>query len=140
MPDVVNMDLPTAQDMLTNIGFKEPVVVYVDSDKPKNTILSQSLEKELEYEITSEVTLEVSNGVKAPVTKDVTISLRGSALEYDCRITISRDGKQLFSGSVPKGTVSVTIPNQTAVGSATYDVVINDMDGFEHKESFVADE
>ena len=138
MPDLAGMELSNAKTMLTALGFKEPTVVYVDSDKPKDTVVGQAQEKEVEYEITTEISLEVSNGSNAPVTKDVGIDLRGSALNYECRITIIRDNVVLYSGKVPKGTISVTLPNQTAVGSATYTVVINDSDGWEVVEKFTA--
>ena len=140
MPDLEGVELSNAKKMLIDLGFKEPNVVYVDSDKPKDTVLGQSVDKEVEYEITGEISLEVSNGSNAPVTKDVTIDLRGSALNYECRISISRDNEVLYSGRVPKGTVSVTLPDQTAVGSATYTVVINDSDGWDVVEKFSAAE
>lgn len=138
MPDLVGMEEASAKEMLTKLGFKEPTISYVDSDKPKGTVLTQSLEKEKEYEIISPITLEVSNGSKAPVTKDVTIDLRSSALSNSCRISISRDDKEIYSGTVPKGTVSVTLPDQVGVGTVTYSIVINDMDGWEVKEAFAA--
>ncbi len=140
LPDLIGMELDEAKKMLTDLGFKEPAVVYMDSDKFRDVVLGQSLEKEKEHEITSEITLQVSNGSKAPVTKDVTIDLRGSALGNSCRISISRDGEQIYSGTVPKGTVSVTLPDQTAVGSAKYSVVINEMDGWEVTEVFSAND
>ena len=136
IPDLVGMELNNAKGMLTQLGFKAPNVMFVDSDKPKNTVLAQSLEKEKEHQIISDITLEVSNGVMAPVTKDVTIDLRGSALSNDCRISISRDGRVLYSGKVPKGTVSVTLPDQVGVISEKYEIVINDMDGWEITEDF----
>ncbi len=139
VPDLLGMDLTSAKGMLTQLGFKDPVVNFVDSDEPKNTILSQSPEKEKELEITGTVTLQVSNGKLAPVTKDVTIDLRKSALENSCRLTISRDNKVLYNGTVPKGTMSVTLPEQVGVGKVKYNIVINEMDGWEVTEDFSAD-
>ncbi len=138
IPDLMGMELAKAKGMLTQLGFQEPTVTYVDSDKPKDTVVAQTPEKETEQQITAAITLQVSNGSKAPVTKDVTIDLRGSALNNSCRIAISRDGVQLYSGTVPKGSVSVTLPGQVAVGSAKYTVIINDMDGWEVTEVFSA--
>ena len=140
MPDFVGMAVEDAKNMVVALGFKEPQVVFVDSDQPRNTVVEQSLVKEVEYEIVSELTLTVSNGSKSPITKDVTLDLRNSALYSSCRITISREGEELFSGTVPKGTVSVTLPNQTAVGSAKYSIIINDMDGWEVTEVFYVNE
>ena len=138
MPDVVGMDVTGAKGMLTALGFKEPTIKFVDSDKPKNEVIAQSLEKEKEHEITSVITLEVSNGSKAPITKDVTIDLKNSAANNSCRISISRENKVVYSGSVPKGTLSVTLPGQVGVGKVTYSIIINDMDGWEVTEDFAA--
>ena len=138
IPDFVGMDVAKTQEMLKELGLKEAVVAYVDSDQPKDTVLTQSLEKDMEHEIIAEMFLQVSNGSKAPVTKDVTLDLKGSAKLYSCRVEIKRDNRVLYSGTVPKGAVSVTLPNQTAVGFAVYHVTINEMDGWDETVSFSA--
>ena len=139
MPDLVGTDVSAAKDMIISLNFQEPTIVYVDSDKPKGTVVRQSLEKEVEYEITTAISLEVSNGSLMPITKNVIIDLRGSATEFECRVSISRDNVVLYSGLVPKGTMTVILPEQTAVGSATYTVVINDVDGWDVVEKFSVD-
>ncbi len=137
MPDLAGMELSKAKSMLTSLNFKTPAVVYVDSDQPKDTVLTQSLDKDVEYEITLDITLEVSNGSLAPATRNVTIDLRNSAMFGDCRITIKKKGGDVvYSGTVPKGTISVTIPEQTEVGTVTYEVVINETDGWDVLEVF----
>ncbi|MBQ3529011.1 MAG: Stk1 family PASTA domain-containing Ser/Thr kinase [Oscillospiraceae bacterium] len=138
MPEVVGMSLSNAKGMLTQLGFKEPAVVYVDSAEPKDTILTQSLEKEKEYEITTPISLEVSNGSKAPVTMDVTLDLRNSALLGDCHVEIKLDGKTSFKGNVPKGTKAITLYEQTAAGLVKYEIIINGTDGFEQEVNFTA--
>ncbi|MBR4017711.1 MAG: Stk1 family PASTA domain-containing Ser/Thr kinase [Oscillospiraceae bacterium] len=140
MPDLVDMDIDDALSMLKSLGLKDPEVIYVDSDQPKDTVLEQTPEKEVEHQIIADITLTVSNGSMAPVTKDVTLDLRNSALMGECHVSISRDNVVLYSGRVPKGTVSVTLPSQTAVGSAKYTVIINETDGWEVTEEFTADE
>ena len=59
-----------------------------------------------------DILLQISKGPQEPevITKDVVIDLRGSALEYDCFVTVSRDGTQVYAETVSAGTVSVTIP------------------------------
>ena len=138
IPDVAGMSVSEGKGMLTSLGFKEPAVVYVDSAEPKDTILTQSLEKEKEYEITTPITLEVSNGSKAPVTKDVTIDLRNSALIGACEVEIKLDDKTVYNGTVPQGTMSITLYNQTAVGQVKYEIIVNGTDGFEQEVSFAA--
>ena len=138
MPDVTGVKLNVAQNTLAGLGFKEPTVTYVPSDKPKDTVIFQSPEKDKEQPITAEITLEVSDGSQAPVYKDVTIDLKNSAISNGCRITITRDNKQVYSGTVPKGTLEVTLPNQLGVGKVTYHIVVNEMDGWDVTEEFSA--
>ncbi len=138
MPEVIGMGVDNAKGMLTALGFKEPAVVYVDSAEPKDTVLTQSLEKEMEYEITTPISLEVSNGSKAPVTKDVTIELRNSALMGDCNVHIKIGDETVYKGTVPKGAMSVTLHNQTAAGEVKYEVIIDETDGWEVTEVFTA--
>ena len=139
VPDMIGMELTKAKEKLKELGFiQEPISTDVDSDKPKGTVVGQSLEKDVEHEITAQMTFQVSNGSKAPVTKDVTLDLKGSAKLYECRVEIKRDNQVIYNGKVPKGTVSVTLPNQTAVGSVTYHITINQMDGWDETVPFTA--
>ena len=138
LPDFTGMDVNEAKSMLTSMGFQTPAVVYVDSDQPKDTVLNQSLAKDVEHEITSDISLEVSNGSKAPTTKNVTFDLRNSAIHGDCRVTIKKGEETIYSGLVPKGTISLTIPEQTEVGAVTYTVIINETDGWDVVEVFTA--
>ncbi|MBR2937225.1 MAG: Stk1 family PASTA domain-containing Ser/Thr kinase [Oscillospiraceae bacterium] len=138
VPDMMGMELNKAKDMLKQLGFKEPIVTHVDSDQPKDTVVGQSLEKDVEHEIVAQMTLQVSNGSKAPVTKDVTLDLKGSAKLDECRVEIKRDNQVIYTGKVPKGTVSVVLPNQTAAGSVVYHIIINEMDGWDETVLFTA--
>ena len=140
MPDFVGMDLSEAKDWLKNNHYKEPIVEYVGSDQPKDTVVQQSLEKDKEYLITEEITLKLSDGTLVPVTMDVTLDLRGSALYGETQLTIKGAGKTVFSGKVPKGTMTITLPNQTAVGSVKYEIIVNETDGWEETVQFVAND
>lgn len=138
MPEVVGMTVSNAKGMLTQLGFKAPAVVYVDSAEPKDTVITQSLEKDKEFEITTPISLEVSNGSKAPVTKNVTLDLRNSALLGDCHVEVKLGDKTPFKGNVPKGTKSITLYDQTATGLVKYEIIINGTDGFEQEVNFTA--
>ena len=46
----------------------------------------------------------------------------------------------VYSGRVPKGTISVTLPKQTGVGTVEYTVIINETDGWEDTVSFTAND
>lgn len=138
VPDLKDMELTKAKEMLKELGFKEPVITYADSDKVKDIVIGQSLAANEEHEITAQITLQVSNGSKAPVTKDVTLDLKGSAKQYSCRVEIKRDNQVVYSGTVPKGAISVTLPKQIGVGSVKYDITINEMDGWSETVIFTA--
>ena len=140
MPDLVGVKLANAVKMLTDMGFAEPTVNRVENEAPKDTVLSQSLEKDKEYDISTPITLEVSDGYSVPelITKDVVIDLKGSANEYGWTVKIKRDGNEIYYRSVLKGTTSVTLPKQSGMGTVTYEVIINDMDGWEVTEEFTA--
>ena len=141
MIDFTGMDIAAAKAWLKDNNYKEPVVEYVESDQDKDTVVSQSLEKNKEYLITEEpITLKLSDASLVPVTKDVTINLRNSALFGECHISITRDGDVVYSGRVPKGTISVTLPKQTGVGTVEYTVIINETDGWEDTVSFTAND
>ena len=140
MPDFVGMDLSEAKDWLKNNHYKEPIIEYVGSDQPKDTVVHQSLEKDKEYLITEEITLKLSDGTLIPVTMDVTLDLRGSALYGETQLTIKGAGKTVFSGKVPKGTMTITLPKQTAVGSVKYEIIVNETDGWEETVQFVAND
>ena len=71
-------------------------------------------------------------------TKDVVIDLRNSALEGECRVSVSRDGVEIYAETVPQGTSSVTLSGQKGNGVVRYNVVINEQDGWEVVEEFTA--
>ena len=141
MPSVVGMDIGNAVTVLKSAGFKTPDIQYVESDEPKDTVVSQSLEKGMEYEITVEIVLEISEGPKEPeeITKDVVIDLRGSAQEAECQVNVLRNDELVYSEMVSAGTESVTISDQTGIGSVKYTVIINEQDGWDVVEEFTID-
>ena len=148
MPNLVGENINTAYNILTTAGFKQPFVNYVDSDMPKDVVVSQSVEKFTEWDITKTVKLEISKGpvettpppTTAPpeVTKDVVIDLRGEADLGDVHVSVNRDGTQVFEQIVPVGTKTITLPGQTGKGTVTYQVVISMTDGWEEVVVFTS--
>ncbi len=140
MPEMVGLDMTEAATLLASAGFKAPEIKYIDSDEPKDTVLTQSHVMDMEYETSITVVLEVSNGKLAPkeVKKDVVIHLRNSARDNSCHVSILRDEVEIYSKTVAKGTETVTLPNQTGSGVVTYTVIINEHDGWEVQEEFTA--
>ena len=84
------------------------------------------------------VTLVVSLGAQAPqtVTKTVVIDLKGMANEASCEVRITRNNQLVYDQTVPQGTTSVTLENQTGSGKETYMIIIDDLDGWMHEEDF----
>lgn len=139
MPDMVGMDMMTAISLLESLGFKSEIyVIFVEAEEVRGTVLSQSLEKDVDYELDVPITFEVSDGSRTPVevTKDVVIDLRGKAQNGSCKISVKRDGVEVYLSVVPKGTVSITLPAQVGVGTVVYTVLIDDYDGWVIEEIF----
>ena len=64
------------------------------------------------------------------VTKDVVIDLQGEADQEDIRVSVSRDGREIYNQTVTKGTKTITISGQTGTGTVTYEIVVNDAEGW----------
>ena len=140
MPNLVGENVNTAVSILTTAGFEYPFIQYVDSDLPKDVVVSQSVEKFTMVDIKKIIKLEISKGpvettppptTQAPeVTKDVIIDLRGEADNADITVTVTRDGVEVFNQLVVKGTQTITLAAQTGKGTVIYQVV-NMSDGWE---------
>ena len=152
VPNVVGMDIETAVAVLKNAGFKNPGIERVESDEEENTVVNQNPGKNTEWDVTKVIELEISEGPKpttepttepttapttapttpaSPVTKDVVLSLQGEADEADIHVSISRDGVQIYSQTVTKGTKGITLPGQTGSGTVLYNIVIDNAEGWE---------
>ncbi len=144
MPNVVGMSVKTAVDVLKGAGFNTPIIEYVDSQEEKDTVVSQSVEKNTEIPVNTQITIEISKGPAETqpqeVTMDVVIGLRSSADAAECRVSVSRDGVTIYNEIVPQGTASVTLANQTGSGPQKYVVIINEQDGWDEWVDFKANE
>ena len=139
LPALQDMNLSDAKSMLKSLGFKkEPVITYVASKEPKDTVLTQSPKADVEYELDIVIMLEVSDGslMPAKVTKDVVIDLKGRAQYTRCEVVIKRDGVEVRKFSVPKGTPSVILENEEGSGTVVYTVLIDNSDGWVQEEVF----
>ena len=127
MPDLTDKTKEDAIAILGELGFlKEPKVTFVASDKQRGTVVGQSLTKDTEYEITTEIELQVSDGSLVPVTKHVFINMKNYAKNNACHVQVRQGNTVLYTGTLPKGTVSIVLRDQTAIGSVEYKVYIND--------------
>jgi serine/threonine-protein kinase len=73
MPDVVGLNYSTAMKRLDDLGFDNIIVKREDSDKPKDTVIAQSVAKYTEIDTTEEIVLTISKGpsVKKAVVPQV---------------------------------------------------------------------
>ena len=129
MPNLVGMNVDNAVNLLKTLGFKTtPVIEYVEAEELRDTVLAQSLTRDENYELEVPITLQVSDGSRTPVevTKDVFIDLRGKAQNDQCKVSVKRDGVEVYLYTVPKGTLSITLPDQVGAGTVLYTVIIND--------------
>ena len=142
MPNVVGLDVEKAINLLITSGFKSPDIEPVPSEKPINTVVFQSVEKNTQADVNSTIVLQVSTGPEdtkpAMITKDVVINLRGSAADMPCSVKVLRNNQVIFDETVAQGTTPITLKNQTGLGAVYYDVVIDEQDGWFEKVSFNA--
>ena len=138
MPDLVGMEHTQASELLTTMGFKPPKITYEFSTEPENTVIGQSHEKGQEYEVHEDIVLRVSKGPDGTmeITKDVVIDLKDATMEDRCDISVFRDGKIVHFESVPKGTKTIIISEQTGTGTVKYVIHINGERAWEAEEVF----
>ena len=140
MPNVVGLDVEKAINLVIAAGFKSPDIEPVPSEKPINTVVNQSVEKNTEADINSTIVLQVSIGPEdtkpAMITKDVVIDLRGCAANIPCSVKILRNNEVVFNETVAQGTATITLKDQTGMGAVYYDVIINEEEGWFEKVSF----
>ena len=87
--------------------------------------------------VATEPTVEATEPVFVGTVKDVVIDLRGRAQDAPCKVYVERDGNEVYFGTVPAGTESVTLRTQVGSGMVSYLVTINDSDGWTQREEFV---
>lgn len=131
--NVVGLSVDSAVSILKNDGFENYEIVSVESDQERDTVIALKVgEDEIQpgdkIDINAKITFEVSKGAGSnnAVTKDVTINLKGSTAHGPCTVIISRDGTEVYRGTVAKGIDSVTIPGQTGSGAVYYKIIVDD--------------
>ena len=143
MLNVVGMDISTAVRVLSELGFPGPDIVLVYSSEPKDTVVSQSHEKNVAIAITTQITLEVSKGPEPtdppktePPTeatqpsRDILFDLKGHAAAGECTVEILLGDLVIFSEKVAKDTPSVLVTGQSGKGAVTYTVRVTDLEGY----------
>ena len=145
VPNVEGLDITKAVDLLRSAGFGTPTINPVESDKEKDTVITQSEKANSMVDINTEIILEISKGSEketepVPVYKDVVLTLDPNGLAAESQVLITREGREVFNGTVAAGTSTITISNQSGNGIVTYTIHVNNEPPMNEKVSFSADE
>ena len=146
VPYVVGMDIDTAKIVLEQLGFTNVRAEAVESLKPLNEVVYQSVEKDTEIDVTSEIIIHYSEGTASVeteptgnggdvVTQEVTFTLPSRDADYTLGICISGTTEVLAAESVPAGTTSITV-ELTGNGTMWYDLYIDGVFEREEKVEF----
>ncbi len=135
VPNVVGTDSDMAKSLLSANGFDNVVLKSVDSNRPKGTVVRQSVEAQEEIDVTTEIVLQVSNGSTGEdlppastadptlVTKLVTVEL-SEDLVMDYKLSLWLDGEMIEERLIPGGALSTQF-ELTGKGTVTYELRVN---------------
>ena len=73
MPNVVGMQVDVAKNVLTQLGFENVKTEVVESQKPKDEVIYQSVTAETETDVSSEITLLLSEGPAETTAPETTV-------------------------------------------------------------------
>ena len=126
MPNVVGLDVSRAKELLDQQGFSNVRYEQVESQKPVNEVIYQSVAKNTDTDISSEIIIHYSEGPKetqeettvpvepeetAPETVSYTASMVVPERDQEYRLDICYKGtKEVYDSKlVPPGTTSVMV-------------------------------
>ena len=139
---LAGLSVDSAVSILKNDGFNNYEIEPVESNEPKDTIIElKSDDKVLQsgdkVDVNAKIVLCVSKGPKDTVQtkKNVVINLRGSTSAGECLVVITRDGNEVYRGTVAQGIDQITLKDQIGSGTVYYEVIIAD-EGWIEKVSF----
>lgn len=143
IPNVVGMDAEMAQNVLKQLGFENVKTETVESQKPKNQVIYQSVEAETEVDVTAEITLLLSEGpaeTTVPTTqpleteptetqiplKTVRVGIEVPVREEDYALDICAHGtmESLTSKLVAAGAGNTTV-ELSGIGTMEFDLYID---------------
>ena len=135
--------MDSAVNLLRADGFNNYKIETVESKEPKDSVVELRIDDKVvkpndKVDAGKLLTIYVSLGPggQSLVTRDVVINLRNSAVEDSCFVRVTRNGVEVFNQEVAKGTLSITVPNQSGQGAQKYVVEIDELDSFDHWEEF----
>ncbi|MBR7122101.1 MAG: Stk1 family PASTA domain-containing Ser/Thr kinase [Oscillospiraceae bacterium] len=140
IPPVLNMLKSEAVDYLNYRGFKNLDIQTKESTNAKDTVIELRVNGKVvnsgDLVDTSATITVVIATPPTTVTKDVVISIGDAAQTDECLVVVTRDGVEVFRETVPMGTTSITIKNQTGTGTVLYVVDCEGPDSEQHLEVF----
>ena len=133
MPYLVGKEESEAKAELNSRGFTNVRTSSVESDEPKGTVVSQSIQEGKQVDVTTEVLLGISEGPEdttaateskaETVTKEVVFKIPSRDKSYI--LTIQLDGKEVMEAEeIQPGTDSFTL-ELTGSGTQVYKLYIN---------------
>ena len=138
VPNVVGMKADAAKKALNEAGFNNVKTKYVESEKPVDEVIKQSVAGKTEVEVTTEIVLTLSLGPQETteetqppeeptepqeVTKTVTITLEEQ--QKACVLTVLYNGSPVQEAvQIASGTTSFSI-KLTGTGKRSYEVHID---------------
>ena len=140
IPPVLNMLKSEAVDYLNYRGFKNLDIQTKESTNTKDTVIELRVNGKVvnsgDLVDTSATITVVIATPPTMVTKDVVINIGDAAETDECLVIVTRDGVEVFKETVPMGTTSITIKNQTGTGTVLYVVNCEGPDSEQHLEVF----
>lgn len=140
MPNVVGLPLDRAKELMEQRGFDNVRYEPVESQKPENEVVYQSVEKDKEIDVSSEVIIHYSEGPQqtvdptdeatvpeetdAQTTYTVSFEVPERQVEYMLDICLKGSRDILASTMVPRGAKS-TYVLLTGSGTMSFDLYID---------------
>ena len=137
MPNVVGMELDRVKELMTQMGFTNVRYEQVESQKPLNEVVYQSVTKNTDTDVNAEIIIHYSGGPQEDVTEatepeetmeptTITVSweVPEKPIEYRLEICLAGTKDILESKLVPPNTAS-TYVELTGSGTQEFDLYID---------------
>ena len=123
VPDVLNQPFKDAVMILNKSGFTNIEEEYVESDKPANTVIYQSVKQGTEIDVNTKIILRVSKGpaeAEKDAPKTQTVKIRVPDLSKTYYVEIWQNGKRIREGvKVSSGETEIEV-ELTGTGVQVY--------------------
>ena len=132
MPNVIGMDYKVAKTVLEGMGFKNVRIEGVESQKPENEVVYQSVEKETEVDVTAEIIIHYSLGIAEEETEEevedaeesFTFNVPERDEDYTLTVYLKGTSTPAASKIISAGDNLVTLV-LTGQGVQSYDLYVN---------------